>query len=198
MEAKILTTDKVGDKLIIKLDTKLDFKPGNTIDVIFDNDKRTFSIASSPLENFLMFATKIRNSAFKQRLSTVKPGDKLNFEGPFEDEFVIKESNEYVFITKGIGITPMRSMILYLLKEKPNSKIVLFYEPDDDGTVLFKEDLEKVAKFEKPSADELRPYQDALFYISGMPTNTKEYAKLALDAGGKPGKIILEPFSGYP
>jgi CDP-4-dehydro-6-deoxyglucose reductase len=198
MEAKILSIDKVGDKLVIKLDAKLNFKPGNTIDVIFNNDKRTFSIASSPMEDFLMFATKIRNSAFKQRLSTMKVGDTLTFEGPFEDEFVIKDSDEYVFLTKGIGITPLRSMILYLLREKPNSKITLFYEPDDDGTVLFKEDLEKVAKFEKPSADELRPYQNGLFYISGMPTSTKEYAKIVLDAGGKPGKIIMEPFSGYP
>ncbi|BDC19423.1 FAD-dependent oxidoreductase [Acidianus sp. HS-5] len=193
--AKILSKCKVGNKLIVKFDEKIQFNPGNTIDVIIDNDRRTFSIASTPWESFIMIATKIRNSPFKQKLLILKEGDEVKIEGPYQDEFVIKDSPKHVFITKGIGITPVRSMVLYLLKNSQDAAI--YYQPDDDGVILFKEDLNSAMKIEQLDNKIFKENQDAMFYISGEPEFTKEATKIAVDNGIKPGKILVEPFSGY-
>jgi NAD(P)H-flavin reductase len=192
---KILSKSKIGNKLVVKFDTKLQFNPGNTIDVIIDNDRRTFSIASAPWENFTMIATNIRNSPFKQKLLMLKEGDEVKIEGPYQDEFVIKDFPKHVFVTKGIGITPVRSMALYLLKNSQN--VTIYYQPDEDGVILFKEDLGNIMKIEQISDKIFKENQDAMFYISGEPEFTKIATKIAVDNGIKAGKIVVEPFSGY-
>ncbi len=193
--AKILSKFKIGNKLVVKFDYKIQFNPGNTVDVIIDNDRHTFSIASAPWENFLMIATNIRNSPFKQKLLVLKEGDEVKIEGPYQDEFVLKDSPKHVFITKGIGITPVRSMALYLLKNSQN--VVIYYQPDDDGVILFKDDLNSIMKIEQLNDKIFKENQDAMFYVSGEPEFTKVATKIAVDNGVKPGKIVVEPFSGY-
>ena len=45
------------------------------IGVVYDDPKgpiRHFTISSSPTENFIMFSTRIRDSPFKKRLSTLE------------------------------------------------------------------------------------------------------------------------------
>lgn len=59
-----------------------DFKPGQSADVTLSNppetdsegNTRTFSIASSPFENQLMFATRMRDTAFKRSLKESTSG----------------------------------------------------------------------------------------------------------------------------
>lgn len=59
--------------------SQFDFKPGQSADVTLFNppetdsegNTRTFSIASSPFENQLMFATRMRDTAFKRSLKKV-------------------------------------------------------------------------------------------------------------------------------
>jgi len=61
---------------------QFDFKPGQAADVTLSNppetdaegNTRTFSIASSPFQNELMFATRMRNTAFKRSLKKVPLG----------------------------------------------------------------------------------------------------------------------------
>lgn len=142
-----------------------------------------------------MIATNIRNSPFKQKLLVLKEGDEVKIEGPYQDEFVIKDSPKHVFVTKGIGITPVRSMALYLLKNSQD--VIVYYQPDDDGVILFKEDLGDVMRIEQISDKIFKENKEAMFYISGEPEFTKVATKIALDSGIKPGKIIVEPFSGY-
>ncbi|WP_054846192.1 hypothetical protein [Sulfuracidifex tepidarius] len=97
MKAKIVKVERKGGKyLVVHLDKTLDFKPGNTIDVVVGNDRRTFSIASKRGEP-LLFAT-IDSSPFKKHL---EEGKEVEVEGPFEDEFVIKEAKDHVFVAKG-------------------------------------------------------------------------------------------------
>jgi NAD(P)H-flavin reductase len=142
-----------------------------------------------------MIATNIRNSPFKQKLLMLKEGDEVKIEGPYQDEFVIKDSPKHVFVTKGIGITPVRSMALYLLKNSQN--VTIYYQPDEDGVILFKEDLGNIMKIEQISDKIFKENQDAMFYISGEPEFTKIATKIAVDNGIKAGKIVVEPFSGY-
>src|SRR5215469_403254 len=50
-----------------------------------DNEgtSRSFTIASAPCEQDLMFATRMRNTAMKRLLKAMKPGDEIQVSGPF-------------------------------------------------------------------------------------------------------------------
>lgn len=108
---------------------------------------RFFSLASSPTEkNFIMIATKISESPFKQQLAKLAVGEVVNISGPF-GKFVLTNtaSKQHVFLSGGIGITPFRSMLKYATDKKLPHKIVLLYSNQTPEDVVFKEDLEKIA-----------------------------------------------------
>eukprot|EP00746_Dinoflagellata_sp_MGD_P098309 gnl/MRDRNA2_/MRDRNA2_39615_c0_seq2.p1 gnl/MRDRNA2_/MRDRNA2_39615_c0~~gnl/MRDRNA2_/MRDRNA2_39615_c0_seq2.p1 ORF type:complete len:198 (+),score=29.44 gnl/MRDRNA2_/MRDRNA2_39615_c0_seq2:82-675(+) len=82
---------------------------------------RHMSFASSPLESELMFSMDLSSgSEFKQRISELKPGDTLQF-FKTKGEFVLSpEMSDVVFIAGGIGITPIRSLIMDIEKGSKN------------------------------------------------------------------------------
>ena len=104
-----------------------------------EGNGRIFSLASTPIESELMVATRIRTSAFKRVLNTLEPGAELTLKGPYGDFTLPADSaRELVFITGGIGITPVRSMLLQAIAENHTDskrrKMTLFYanrRPED-------------------------------------------------------------------
>ncbi|MFP2768934.1 ferredoxin--NADP reductase [Oceanisphaera sp. KMM 10153] len=105
---------------------------------------RILSLASTPTEPELMVATRIRDSAFKRVLNTLTSGAELTLKGPYGDFTLPADpSRELVFITGGIGITPVRSMLLQAIAENQadtradenkGRKMTLFYanrRPED-------------------------------------------------------------------
>jgi ferredoxin-NADP reductase len=104
-----------------------------------EGNGRILSLASTPAEPELMVATRIRDSAFKRVLNTLTPGAELTLKGPYGDFTLPADpARELVFITGGIGITPVRSMLLQAIAENQANhkgrKITLFYanrRPED-------------------------------------------------------------------
>ena len=74
-----------------------------------------------------MFTTRIRDSPYKKRLSTLEKGAKVKVRGP-EGQFVLHEdySKSAVFLSGGIGVTPFRSMIRYATDMQLPIKIIMF------------------------------------------------------------------------
>jgi nitrite reductase/ring-hydroxylating ferredoxin subunit len=70
---------------------------------------RHFTIASTPTENFIMISTRIRDTSYKERLTSLKEGAKVKVGRP-EGKFVLHEdySKPAVFLSGGIGVTPFR------------------------------------------------------------------------------------------
>jgi ferredoxin-NADP reductase len=70
--------------------TQFDFKPGQSADLTLSNppetdgegNTRTFSIASSPFENQLMFTTRMRDTAFKRSLRKVPISTRVKIDPP--------------------------------------------------------------------------------------------------------------------
>ncbi len=68
--------------------SQFNFKPGQSSDVTLsdppetdsEGNTRTFSIASSPFEDQLMFATRMRDTAFKRSLKKVPLGTAVKIE----------------------------------------------------------------------------------------------------------------------
>src|SRR3989338_4685374 len=129
IETKQETPDVKSIKLELK--EKFDYKPGQYVIVEFDiedsENTRSLSLASSPTEDFLLFSTKISQSAFKQKFNSLKIGDTVKIMGPM-GMFVLKEdAKEIVFLGGGIGITPFSDMIKYACDKKLQIKMTLLY-----------------------------------------------------------------------
>jgi glycine betaine catabolism B len=82
---------------------------------VFNDSKgpiRHFTISSSPTEDFVMITTRIRDTPYKKRLSSLEEGTIVKVRGP-QGKFILHEdySKPAVFLSGGIGVTPFRSMI---------------------------------------------------------------------------------------
>ncbi len=111
---------------------------------------RHFTISSSPTENFIMFSTRIRDSPYKKRLSTLEEGSRVKVRGP-EGQFVLHEdySKPAVFLSGGIGVTPFRSMIKYATDKQLPLKIVMFDSNRNRDNILFKQEFDDCANINK-------------------------------------------------
>src|ERR671925_2275729 len=111
---------------------------------------RHFTISSSPTENFIMFSTRIRESPYKKRLSTLEEGSRVKVRGP-EGQFVLHEdySKPAVFLSGGIGVTPFRSMIKYAADKQLPIKIVMFDSNRNQENTLFKKEFDEYVKINR-------------------------------------------------
>ena len=112
------------------------FKPGQYIDLTVSDSQpgpsneltHTFSIASSPFDAEILVTTRMRNTVFKQALSTLPIGSGARIEGPM-GSFSLHNNTARpaVFLAGGIGIAPFLSMVSHATAEKLRHPIVLFY-----------------------------------------------------------------------
>ena len=122
------------------------------------------------------------------------------------------QKNKYIFVAKGIGITPFRSMIQYLLDANRSEKITLFYIVKNQNELLFKDLFEKAraviglnvvylirengdlfdeAVVKKKIADITTP----IYYLSGPQEEIETYRTMLQNLGAK--QIKTDFFSGY-
>jgi ferredoxin-NADP reductase len=97
-----------------------DFKPGQSADLTLsdppetdaEGNTRTFSIASPSFENQLIFATRMRDTAFKRSLKKIPLGTEVKIDSPMGSFTLHKNSSKpAVFLAGGIGITPFISIV---------------------------------------------------------------------------------------
>ena len=114
------------------------FKAGQYIDLTLsgsqpqlgpsDGITHTLSIASSPSDQELVVTTRMRNTVFKQAISSLPISSRVRIEGPM-GSFTLHNNTARpaVFLAGGIGIAPFLSMLSYATEEKLRHPIVLFY-----------------------------------------------------------------------
>lgn len=142
IETKQETHDIKSIKLGLK--EKIDYKPGQYFIVELNIDDlentRSLSIASSPTEDFLLFSTKISQSAFKQKFNELEVGETVKLQGPM-GVFVLKEDvKEIMLLGGGIGITPFRNMIKYAGDKKLSIKLTLLYSNKTPVDIVYKDE----------------------------------------------------------
>jgi ferredoxin-NADP reductase len=112
------------------------FKAGQYIDLTLSDSQpgsangltHSFSIASSPSDEELVVTTRMRNTVFKQAISTLPIGSAAKIEGPMGSfNLHNNTARTAVFLAGGIGIAPFLSMLRYATEEKLRHSIVLFY-----------------------------------------------------------------------
>jgi glycine betaine catabolism B len=112
---------------------------------------RHFTIASSPTENFIMISTRIRDTPYKKRLSSLEEEKaKVKVRGPM-GKFILHEdySKPAVLLSGGIGVTPFRSMIKYATDKQLPIKIVMFDSNRDETNILYKNEFDECLKTNK-------------------------------------------------
>jgi ferredoxin-NADP reductase/nitrite reductase/ring-hydroxylating ferredoxin subunit len=108
---------------------------------------RHFTISSSPTEEFVMITTRIRDTPYKKRLSSLEQGTVVKVRGP-QGKFVLHKdySKPAVFLSGGIGVTPFRSMIKYATDKQLSIKIVMFDSNRNQENTLFKKEFDEYVK----------------------------------------------------
>src|SRR6266566_943525 len=111
-----------------------------------EGNTRGFSLASAPYEDYLMSATRMRDTAFKRVLKTMPLGTELTLDAPY-GSFTLHNNAAIpaVFVTGGIGVTPVRSILLEAIHKAVPRRIVLFYANRRPEDAAFLEELRTVA-----------------------------------------------------
>jgi ferredoxin-NADP reductase len=191
-----------------------------------EGNSRTFSLASAPYEDELIVATRMRDTAFKRTLKTMKIGTEVTLSSP-HGSFTLQDdvSVPAVFLTGGIGVTPARSIVLQSTHDKALQRILVFYsnrKPEDSAFLTDLIEAQKVnpnytfigtmTQMEKSNNEwfgetgyinkaMLQKFIDNLalpiYYIVGPPGMVQTMRQILSEAGVDKNNIRTEEFSGY-
>lgn len=174
------TSDAVSISFLIPddLKDKFQYKAGQylTLEVDINGEKlrRAYSLCSCPLTDDQLTVTV-------KRVDDGKVSTKLNGplqlgqtimvmppEGRFTPEINADNKKHYFLFAGGSGITPMMSIIRTVLKVEANSCITLVYANRNKNSVIFKNELEELAKTEKARLDVVHSYDTADMFWFGL------------------------------
>lgn len=190
-------------------------------------NRRYFTIASSPTENSIRIGVKFyeRSSSFKKALLNIDSKTQLTA-SQLTGDFVLPEKNDnkYVFITGGIGITPYRSIIKYLIDRKEKKDIILFYSNKLASEIIYQDIFETANKTlgimtfytltdtvnipkdwqgevgrinEKMIKQKVPDYLERIFYLSGPHFMVTSFEDVLRKMGVSREKIKTDFFPGY-
>jgi ferredoxin-NADP reductase len=190
-------------------------------------DRRYFTLASSPTESDIRFGVKFyaQGSSYKNAML------KMNTDSPvvasqLSGDFVLPEdkSQKLVFIAGGIGITPYRSMVKYLLDTNDKRTATLLYSAQTSSQIVYTDVFEEARQRlgtnvvycithsteqlpgpnyipEPITADLIRnevpDFAERLFYIAGSHNMVRDIKKELNGLGVSNSRIKIDFFPGY-
>jgi ferredoxin-NADP reductase len=109
---------------------------------------RHFSHADSPTEPFIELTTRLTGSDFKKVLDSLPLGSEVEIEGPYGHFLFGYETPKIAFLTGGIGVTPVRSMLRYLADTGGTGRIegqelVVFYGSMTEDGIVYKSEFDE-------------------------------------------------------
>ena len=206
------------------------YKPGQfffiTIIVEGQQADHHFSFSSSPTEKgYMEFTKRITASSFSQTLAELTPGVWARIMGPMGDFTLPAKPQKLSFLSGGIGITPLRSMMRYTVDKSLPHDIVLLYGNASPEDIAFRDELEEMRECSVPRlriehvlsgpgippdwsgrtgfinrqviAEVVPDYMERLHYVSGPPRMVASL-KEQLEALSVPARQIkIDSFTGY-
>ena len=216
-------------------DKKFSYQPGQYMeftlphaDIDSRGQRRYFTLASSPTEDTIRIGVKFykKGSSFKEALLDLGPADSDLSATSLGGDFTLPDDKncKLVFIAGGIGVTPYRSMIKYLIDKDEKRPLTLLYSAstaqDVAYTDVFEEARKKLdikpiylltrkgtevpdqrfrASFITPEVikEEVPDFTERLFYISGPQPMVASVSKMLHGLGVSREHIKTDFFSGY-
>jgi len=213
-----------------RLDERVDFSPGQFLQVIFDQANRNnkglnkyLSISSSPTKPYIEITKRVSQSEFCAKLTSLKEGDEILLRLPM-GECVFKEEYKRIgFLIGGIGITPVISILEYIIEKNLGTDAYLFYSNRTDDDIAFKKELDhwqsinksikvyftvtecqprdKTCLFGFISKELLREkacdLSERMLFLFGPPGMVEEMCSVSLALECKRENIKTEKFIGY-
>ncbi len=181
-----------------------------------------FTHSSSPTEGYLDFTTRLTGSPYKTVLDSLPVGTEVEMEGPF-GSFTLREgARRLAFITGGIGITPVRSILRSLADTGSDIEVALLYGNQNMDTIPFRLELETLSSqlpglrvthvLVDPPLDWNGPTgyitqetvsaaiddpADWTYYVSGPPSMVVAMKGVLDELGVNRRQMVLENFDGY-
>jgi ferredoxin-NADP reductase/Na+-translocating ferredoxin:NAD+ oxidoreductase RnfD subunit len=150
LKSKIRLTPDTFD-FVFAGEKPIKFTPGQYMEFTFEHpnsdsrgNRRYFSLASSPTEPEIRLGIKIESpsSSYKRNLLTMTPNQKIAAGQLIGDFTLPRDPNKrLVFIAGGIGITPYRSMLKYLIDTNQRRDIVVIYSVKTADKFVYKDIL---------------------------------------------------------
>jgi ferredoxin-NADP reductase len=209
----------------------LDFRAGQfmqvTLEINGQEQSRYLSFSSSPTEKgYGEFTKKMTGSDFSKALECLKTGDKVKIKMSLGSFVLDETAPKQAFLSGGIGITPIRSMLKYGLDRKLPFDGALFYGNHAPEDIVFRSDLEAMAKanrnlkivlsLDTPETcplgwkgkcgflnadmirEELPDFSERIFYVCGPPIMVKHMVDLLQNQLQiAEDRIKKENFAGY-
>ncbi len=234
LKQKLLITPDSADFVFNINQKKFAYEPGQYMEWTLPHEgtdsrgnRRYFTLASSPTEENIRIGVKFygKGSSYKEALMG------MNRETPIvaaqvTGDFVLPKDpkQKLVFIAGGIGVTPYRSMVKYLLDTKENRDVTLLYSaktPDDFAykdvfekahnelglnVIYFVTDKTNVISHERIRSSRINTemikkdvpdYKDRVFYVSGTQSMVKSMQNILTSLGIPNHQVKVDYFSGY-
>ncbi len=217
---KIRQAPDIAD-FIFKPDAELSYKPGQYMEWTLPHahadargDRRYFTLASSPTEPQLRLGVRFypESSTYKKALWRLDSDDVV-VASQLGGDFVMPDDKErkLAFIAGGIGVTPYRSMLKYLLDTGEKRDIAMIYAASTEKEIVYKDVLEAArrhlgANITYRTGQRITPelirrripdYEERLFYVSGSHGMVSAMQKALRELGVPTRRIKLDFFSGY-
>lgn len=228
-------------KLMLHLKTKTQLTP-DTYDFIFDlakpikftpgqymeftlphpspdsrGNRRYLSLASSPTENEIRLGIKFGNppSSFKRSLLNMAPNQTITA-GQLIGDFTLPKdpTKKLVLVAGGIGITPYRSILKYLVDTNQKRDIVVVYTASDADQFVYKDVLDEAqqklgiktiyvnTKIQghldaNGILKQIPDCRERMFYISGSHGVVVAFESVLKNLGIPKKQIVTDYFPGF-
>lgn len=212
----------------------LQFSAGQFVDLTLINppeidtagSSRTMTIASAPFEDHLMFAMRMRDTAFKRTMQSLPIGSEIMIDDPAGAFTLHRDpARTGVFIAGGIGITPFRSMIRQAVHDSLAHRLYLLFSNRRPEDAAFLAELQTLtvansrysliptmtqmwrstAKWEGETgyinagmlAKHIGSIAGPAYYIAGPPPMIESMRQMLIEHGVERNDINADAFDGY-
>lgn len=121
---------------------RIEFKTGQFVQVTVEGiGEAPFTPSSSPYVKDEMEITIMRVGRVTEAIHSLKKGDEIGIRGPLGKGYPIEEfkGKEILILGGGVGMAPLRSLLLTLIAQKENFKrIVLLYGARTPQDIVYK------------------------------------------------------------
>jgi glycine betaine catabolism B len=208
----------------------LEFTPGQFSQLVFDekdkNNKelnKYLSFSCAPGKGYIEVTKRLSASAFSQCLRALKTGDELLFKTPLGACVFQEQYKKIAFLIGGIGITPVISILEYIMDKNLGTDVCLAYSNRSEEEIAFKKELDgwrsingniKVSYLvsdcqpkdsscmfgridENLLKEHICDMQERVIFIFGPNKMVEAMNNLCLEVGCVKERIKTESFAGY-
>jgi glycine betaine catabolism B len=183
---------------------------------------RHLTLSSSPTEPVLEVTKGLTGHPFADALAALVPGAEALIRGPYGTFTLDPQDEDVVFISGGIGITPLRSMARYAADTHLLTRVTLLHSGRSEEDLFFGEELDElqrtnplfsvrvtltrpgpgwtghVGRMDRAFVEQAVPdVRGRGFYVSGPPAMVDAMTAILREMSVPDDRMRLEYFSGY-